>query len=174
MISKRASNDNSTLLEQMVKAAADAAPKENNDFRDCVIKIAQKAPATLEQSLRDLIRDQKMRKVSQQPGVLEGPDAGLDDTGGIDLGGPEAPIDGLGEDDAAADAIWNALVALKGSPEEAQVFVDQKMANPEPGLGEDLPPVGEPDPMAAPMESAPMESAPMQAAPGAMPAPMPM
>ena len=146
-------NQHSTLLDQMMKTAANVEKaKEQTPFKDFVIRIAKEKKPSLKEVLAQFMEDPKpMPEIPGEPPVGESPEDAL-----LREEGPADTTD-------ARSAWANLGVALCGGVEEAHACLDE-MAGPgeetieEPG-GDIM--ETQPAEMPAPMDAAPMDEAPM-------------
>lgn len=127
---KKTGNSHSNLLDQLLKAADNAAPKtKKSTFSESCIKIASETPPDLKETLQKMAgeneKQKSMRKQAQMeldmPPVSNEPDfdemAGAPDVSDSPL---EEPADEAGADlEEAKQSLADAFVALCGSVENA-------------------------------------------------------
>ncbi len=150
-------NKHSTLLDQMMKTAANVEnAKEQTPFKDFVIRIAKEKKPGLKEVLAQFMEDPK--PLPDIPG--EAPGGGLPGEAPL----PEEGMDGMGDDNTEAKSAWaNLGIALCGDIESAHACLDE-MAGPGEETMEE--PGGDimetaPAEMPAPVDAAPMDAAPM-------------
>lgn len=114
---KRTGNSHSTLLDQLIKAAEDAAPKtEKIAFADHCIKIASEPPASLQDTLnkmaREANRQNKLRKQAQMDigrSMGKSMESPMGESDGSPMGSPMGGMDG-GMEDSSMDPDFDGML----------------------------------------------------------------